>query len=97
MVDGIINPNFFDARPIAGMSSPITDAATILPIDAIQEFNTMENPKAEYGWKPGAVVNVGIKSGTNQIHGSAYGFYRCSSGMRATFSTRPLSEVEPAR
>jgi len=79
MVDGVINSNFFDSRPILGMSSPITDAATILPIDAIQEFNTMENPKAEYGWKPGAVVNVGIKSGTNQFHGSAYGFYRSAA------------------
>jgi len=79
MVDGVINSNFFDSRPIGGMSSPITDAAVILPIDAIQEFNTMENPKAEYGWKPGAVVNVGIKSGTNSIHGSAYGFYRSAA------------------
>src|SRR6266571_8200820 len=76
MVDGIINANFVDARPIANMPSPFTDGATILPIDAIQEFNLMENPKAEYGWKTGAVVNVGIKSGTNQLHGSAYGFYR---------------------
>jgi len=79
MVEGVINANFFDARPIAGMSSPITDAATILPIDSIQEFNTMENPKAEYGWKPGAVVNVGVRSGTNQIHGTAYGFYRSAA------------------
>ena len=76
MVDGVINANFFDSRPIAGMPSPITDGATILPIDAIQEFNLEENPKAEYGWKPGAVVNVGIKSGTNTLHGSAYAFGR---------------------
>ena len=79
MVDGVINHNFFDARPIAGMSSPITDAASILPIDSIQEFNLMENPKAEYGWSPGAVVNVGIRSGTNSLHGTAYGFYRSSN------------------
>src|SRR5260370_23002560 len=76
MVDGVINVNPFDARPLAGMPSPFTDAATILPVEAIQEFNLMENPKAEYGYKTGAVVNVGIKSGTNQLHGSAYGFYR---------------------
>lgn len=79
MVDGVINSNFYDGRPIAGMPSPITDGATILPIDSIQEFNLMENPKAEYGWKPGAVVNVGIKSGTNTIHGSGYGFYRSAA------------------
>jgi outer membrane receptor protein involved in Fe transport len=79
MVDGVINANFFDARPVAGMPSPFMDSATILPIDAIQEFNVMENPKAEYGWHPGAVVNVGIKSGTNQLHGSAYAFGRVDS------------------
>jgi len=79
MIDGVINHNFFDARPIAGMPSPITDGATILPIDSIQEFNLMENPKAEYGWSPGAVVNVGIRSGTNSLHGTAYGFYRSSN------------------
>ena len=76
MVDGVINANFFDARPVANMPSPFTDGATILPVDAIQEFNLMENPKAEYGIKPGAVVNVGIKSGTNTIHGTAYAFGR---------------------
>src|SRR5229473_3757651 len=75
MLDGILNVNLYDYRPISGMPSPFTDGATILPVDAIQEFNLMENPKAEFGWRPGAVVNVGIKSGTNTIHGdaSAYG------------------------
>src|SRR6266849_8219429 len=61
MLDGVINANFNDNRPIANMPSPYTDGATILPIDAIQEFNVEENPKAEFGWKPGAVVNVGIR------------------------------------
>jgi hypothetical protein len=92
MIDGVINHNFFDARPIAGMSSPITDAATILPIDSIQEFNLMENPKAEYGWDPGAVVNVGIKSGTNTLHGTAYGFYRSSNwDARNYFNPAPVN------
>jgi hypothetical protein len=79
MVDGVLNASFYDARPVTGASSFITDAATILPIDAIQEFNLEENPKAEYGWKPGAVVNVGIRSGTNTLHGAAYAFGRDSS------------------
>src|SRR6202162_2050140 len=93
MIDGVINHNFFDARPIAGMSSPITDAATILPIDSIQEFNLMEAPKAEYGWDPGAVVNVGIKSGTNSLHGTAYGFYRSSNwDARNYFNPAPAAD-----
>jgi hypothetical protein len=76
LVEGVINENFFDARPVINMPSPFTDGATILPVDAIQEFNLMENPKAEYGWKAGAQVNVGIKSGTNTLHGDAYAFGR---------------------
>ena len=52
------------------------DAGTILPVDAIDEFRTEENPRAEYGWKPGATVNIGVKSGTNALHGSAYAYGR---------------------
>src|SRR5438105_6989649 len=85
MVDGVINANFADARPIANMPSPLTDGATILPIDAIQEFNLEENAKAEYGWKPGAVVNVGIRSGTNTLHGSAYAFGRSGAWAARNF------------
>src|SRR5579864_1597619 len=98
MIDGVINANFFDARPILGMSSPITDGAIILPIDAIQEFNTMENPKAESGWKPGAIVNVGIKSGTNQLHGSAYAFGRSDSlDARNAFNIVPTGNTCPGQ
>jgi Carboxypeptidase regulatory-like domain/TonB dependent receptor len=90
MVDGVLNVSFYDARPITGASSFITDAATILPIDAIQEFNLEENPKAEYGWKPGAVVNVGIRSGTNTLHGAAYAFGRDQSfDARNAFNSGP--------
>jgi hypothetical protein len=92
MLDGVINANFYDARPIANMPSPFTDGATILPIDAIQEFNLEENPKAEFGWKPGAVVNVGIRSGTNTLHGSVYGFYR-SAAWEARSLFNPVDSV----
>jgi hypothetical protein len=79
MVDGVINFSWYDSRSIANDSSAFTDEANILPVDAIQEFNIEENPKAEYGWRDGAVMNVGIKSGTNSIHGSAYAFGRDGS------------------
>jgi len=94
MLDGVINVNMYDYRPVGGMPSPFTDGATILPVDAIQEFNLMENPKAEYGWRPGAVVNVGIKSGTNTIHGSAYGFYRSGNwDARNAFNPVPVPKL----
>src|SRR6266566_1466601 len=59
------------------------NANSLVPIDAIQEFNTQQNAKAEYGWRDGSVVNVGIKSGTNSIHGAAYAFGRDSSATDA--------------
>ena len=94
MVDGILNANAFDARPVAGASSPFTDGATILPVDAIQEFNLMENPKAEYGGKPGAMVNVGIRSGTNNLHGTAYAFGRDGSwDARNLFNPPPQATL----
>src|SRR5258706_4652611 len=92
MVDGVLNISTFDARPIEGFPGPFQDSATVLPIDAIQEFNVMENPKAEYGWKSGAVVNVGIKSGTNSLHGSAYAFGRTTGwDARNYFNVAPVN------
>ena len=73
------------------------DAASILPIDAIQEFNEEQNPKAEYGWKEGSVINLGVKSGTNDIHGTAYAFGRDASATDAAnyFSTPGVPAVTP--
>src|SRR3974390_196 len=61
---------------VTNAAAVLGDAATLIPIDAIQEFNTQVNPKAEFGWKPGAITSVGVKSGTNDIHGTAYAFGR---------------------
>jgi hypothetical protein len=75
-VEGLFNSEPYSGQAIINGSGIAGDSATILPIDAIQEFNLQQNPPAEYGWKPGAVVNVGLKSGTNRIHGTAFGFGR---------------------
>jgi hypothetical protein len=75
-VEGLFNSEPYSGQAIINGSGIAGDSATILPIDAIQEFNLQQNPPAEYGWKPGAVVNVGLKSGTNRLHGTAFGFGR---------------------
>jgi len=76
IIDGLFNSEPFSGQGIINGAGVAGDSATILPIDAIQEFNLQENPPAEYGWKPGAIVNVGLKSGTNSLHGTAFGFGR---------------------
>src|ERR1700722_14968194 len=75
-IDGLFNSEPFSGQGIINGAGIAGDSATILPIDAIQEFNVQENPPAEYGWKPGAVINVGLKSGTNSIHGTGFAFGR---------------------
>jgi hypothetical protein len=79
LLDGVENSNIFvNSGPLIGAATS-TDELTILPQDAVQEVNVMANPPAEFGWFQGAVVNVGLKSGTNTVHGSAYGFGRHNS------------------
>jgi hypothetical protein len=88
LVDGINSNDPWMAQSVMNAVMAAGDAGTMLPIDAIDEFKTQQNPRAEYGWKPGAVVNVGIKSGTNTIHGSAYAY-----GREQNFDARNFFEV----
>ena len=45
--------------------------------DAVKEFQVNSNSfSAEYGRAGGAVINVVTKSGTNDLHGSVFEFYR---------------------
>lgn len=64
--------------------------ATLLPLDAIQEFNLQSNFPAEYGRNSGSVVNIVTRSGTNSFHGSLYEYFRNSYfDARNYFNTKP--------
>ena len=95
LVDGINSNDPWMAQSIMNAGMAAGDAGTILPIDAIDEFKTQENPAAEYGWKPGAVVNIGIKSGTNSIHGTAYAYGRDGSWDALDYFTTAPGAVVP--
>jgi hypothetical protein len=79
IIDGYDSNDPYGAQSVINGVGVQGSPATILPIDAIQEFNVEENPEAEFGWKPGAIVNIGLKSGTNGLHGTVYGFERNSA------------------
>ena len=83
MVNGIMANDPWMGQSMFNAVMAAGDAGTIMPVDAIDEFKTEENPRAEYGWKPGAIVNVGVKSGTNTMHGSAYAYGRDTALRRA--------------
>ena len=79
MVDGTDDNDIYYGESVINDVGVSGTPASHLPLDAIQEFNTQENQDSEYGWKPGAVVNIGIKSGTNDFHGTTYYFHRNSA------------------
>jgi len=61
------------------------------PMDAVQEFSVQQNSvDAEFGHSAGGVLSLSIKSGTNNIKGSAYYFGRNPALNAVTNSaTRP--------
>jgi Carboxypeptidase regulatory-like domain/TonB-dependent Receptor Plug Domain len=68
--------------------------ASLLPVEAIQEFNLESQFGAEYGRNSGSVVNIVTRSGTNKLHGSVFEFLR-NSGLDARnyFNTESRKSV----
>jgi Carboxypeptidase regulatory-like domain/TonB dependent receptor len=60
-------------------------AATRLPLDAIEEVSISANAGADSGQNSGSVMNVIVRSGTNQFHGSVYELHRDKALDAANF------------
>jgi len=70
--------------------------ATLLPLDAIQEFSIQSQFGSEYGRNSGAVVNIVTRSGTNVLHGSLYEYNRNSAlDARNYFNTKLQQDGTP--
>jgi len=60
--------------------------------DAVSEFNLVDNGlAAEYGRTSGAVINMVLRSGTNDVHGDLYEFNRNSHFS----ATNPFARRDP--
>ncbi|MGA8727156.1 MAG: TonB-dependent receptor [Terracidiphilus sp.] len=71
MMDGVSN----SASPINNAGQ--ANIAYVPPVDSVQEFKIITNPyDAQYGLMAGAVEDVRLKSGTNQLHGDVYEYAR---------------------
>jgi hypothetical protein len=93
-LDGVADQQtYYLAYPLGtGHAAGGSEQAILIPADSIDEFNLVQNGKAEWGWGPGAQVSVGIKSGTNALHGSAYALGRDA----ALTAQNAFSTVKPA-
>ncbi len=84
LLDGVYNVdpklNTFGVRP---------------PVDAIREFETLTSSyDAAFGRSPGAQINVVLKSGGNEYHGSLFEFHR-NGALDARNFFAPASEPKP--
>jgi Carboxypeptidase regulatory-like domain/TonB dependent receptor len=68
-------------------------AATRLPLDAIQEVSIVAAGGADSGQNSGSVMNVIVRSGTNQFHGSAYEVHRDAALDAANFFETPSTKA----
>jgi Carboxypeptidase regulatory-like domain/TonB dependent receptor-like, beta-barrel len=65
------------------------------PVDAIREFEVVTStPEASHGRQAASQVSVVLKSGTNQVQGTAYTFVR-NGALDATNYFAPRAEPDP--
>jgi len=88
-VDGLIVNDYANGSPGSGLN-------VNLGVDAVREFAVLTSDYgAQYGMTSGGVVNAIFKSGTNQIHGDAFGFFRNSALDARNFFDQPASAGVP--
>ncbi|HET7891429.1 MAG TPA: TonB-dependent receptor, partial [Candidatus Sulfotelmatobacter sp.] len=75
-IDGVDNNDFWHNIPAVNQGGVSGIAGVVMPLDAIDEFSAQTQSNAEGGRNAGGIVNVVLKAGTNQLHGSAYYFNR---------------------
>ena len=75
-IDGADNNDAFHNTSAVNQGGVSGIAGTLLPIEAIDQFSIQSNAGADVGRNGGASVNLVIKSGANDLHGSLYYFNR---------------------
>ncbi|HEX6738624.1 MAG TPA: TonB-dependent receptor, partial [Vicinamibacteria bacterium] len=90
LLDGTDMNDGYRNLPAINEAGVFGTPATVLPIDAVEEFPVMSNSEAEYGRNSGAIVNIVTKSGTNTLHGSAFEYFRDDAlNARNYFNSKP--------
>jgi hypothetical protein len=80
--------------PAANQTGVSGIAAVVVPIDSIDQFSLVTQGGADMGRSPGGTVNLVLKSGSNQLHGSAYYFNR-NEALAAASPFLPVGKAKP--
>lgn len=75
-IDGVDNNDLWHNVPAVNQGGVSGIAGIVLPLDAVDQFSAQTQAGPEGGRNPGGTVNLTLRSGTNQIHGSVYYFNR---------------------
>jgi len=71
--------------------------AYVPPVDSVQEFKIMTNTyDAQYGKAGGGIVNVSMKSGGNDFHGTVYEFMRRKAWDANAYQYNAVGRARPA-
>jgi hypothetical protein len=90
-IDGVDNSSVASGGPLG------FEAQAVKPsVDAVSEYRVVTNNlSAEYGTRMGGQVFVNIKSGTNEIHGTAFEFLRNSKLDGTNFFANRAGRTKP--
>jgi len=88
LLDGTDMNDGYRNDPAINQGGVFAVPSAILPIDSIAEMHVLSNFEPEYGRNAGAVVNIVTKSGSNDLHGSLFEYFRNDAlGARNYFNT----------
>ena len=94
-IDGVDNNDLWHNVPAVNQGGVSGIAGIILPIDAVDQFSAQTESGPEGGRNPGGTINLTLKAGTNQLHGTAYYFNRNELfGAKSPFSPTNHRRIE---
>jgi len=98
-IDGVDNNDFWHNIPAVNQGGVSGIAGVVLPVDAIDEFSAQTQSSAETGRNPGGTINLALKSGGNDFHGSLYYYNRNEffGAHSPFFSPAPGKKAPPLR
>jgi hypothetical protein len=95
-IDGADNNDAYSNAVAVNQGGVSGIAGALVPIEALDEFSIETNASADAGRNAGGAVQMVIKSGTNQLHGSLFFFDRneaLASRSPVQTASSPVQEI----